>query len=193
MNRDYKSIQRLSHDEIQAHILDPENNPLPERCQEQFNRVLEAARLLDDYPNDNNVVLLLQAKYPVSKSTAIRDINLARELYKTQHSFDWDFWFAWQVKDQLELIRECKISGDRKEWNKAKKVLHDIIGDRPMNSEDPKRMERNEFFIQVINNGETKNVSLGDARNWKPNEVKEVIDAMYEPITEDDAKEIMDT
>ena len=34
--RPYKSLQKLTSDEIEAHILDPENNPLPERCQEQF-------------------------------------------------------------------------------------------------------------------------------------------------------------
>ena len=58
-----RKLPLLSHDEIQAHILDPENNPLPEHQKEQFDRVLTAARLLDDYPEDNHLVSMLQYKY----------------------------------------------------------------------------------------------------------------------------------
>ena len=62
MVRQYNSIARLSHDEIEAHIIDPDNNPLPERCREQFARVIAAARLLDDYPDDNHVIKLMRVK-----------------------------------------------------------------------------------------------------------------------------------
>ena len=74
MVREYRSIAKLTHDEIEAHIVDPDNNPLPERCREQFGRVLSAARLLDDYPDDNHVIRLMRAKYDVSPSTVRRDI-----------------------------------------------------------------------------------------------------------------------
>lgn len=194
MPRKYNSITRLTHDEIEAHILDPDNNPLPERCAAQFKRVLSAAQLLDDYPDDSHVILMMQAKYDVSPSTVRRDIALARQLYKSRHTFDWNFWHAWMIKDQLELIRECKLKGDLKEWNRAKKVLHDIIGERPAGSEDPQRMQANQFIIQIVQGGgEVKNVSLGDARNYSDQQKKEIIDSLYQPIDEAEAEEIMDT
>lgn len=193
MVREYKSIARLTHDEIEAHITDPENNPLPERCREQFGRVLAAARLLDDYPDDNHVIRLMRAKYDVSLSTVRRDIALARQLYKSRHTFDWDFWQSWMIKDQLELIRECKLRGDLKEWNKAKLVLHKIIGERPVGEEDPRRMQANQFFIQIVQNGKTQNVSLGDVRNYSDRDQKELIDNLYQPIDDAEAEEIMQT
>lgn len=193
MVREYKSIAKLTHDEIEAHIVDPDNNPLPERCREQFGRVLSAAHLLDDYPDDNHVIRLMRAKYDVSPSTVRRDIALARQLYKSRHTFDWDFWQAWMIKDQLELIRECKLRGDTKEWNKAKLVLHKIIGERPMGEEDPRRMQANQFFIQIVQNGQTQNVSLGDVRNYSDQDKKELIDNLYQPIDDAQAEEIMDT
>lgn len=193
MVRDYKSIARLTHDEIEAHITDPEHNPLPERCREQFRRVLSAAKLLDDYPDDNHVIRLMRAKYDVSPSTVRRDIALARQLYKSRHTFDWDFWQAWMIKDQLELIRECKLRGDLKEWNKAKLVLHKIIGERPMGEEDPRRMQANQFFIQIVQNGQTQNVSLGDVRDYSDRDKKVLIDNLYQPISDAQAEEIMDT
>src|SRR5574344_485346 len=98
-----KSILQLSTDAIQAHILDPENSTLPAEYQEEFNRVLQTARLLDDYPNESHVVKLLQAKYNVSACTCKRDIALAKDLYKTPRTYDWDFTMSWMVKDQIEL------------------------------------------------------------------------------------------
>lgn len=193
MVRQYNSIARLTHDEIEAHIIDPDNNPLPERCREQFARVIAAARLLDDYPDDNHVIKLMRVKYDVSASTVRRDIALARQLYKSRHKFDWDFWQAWMIKDQLELIRECKLRGDLKEWNKAKLVLQKIIGERPMGEEDPRRMQANQFFLQVNMGGEVKNISLGDVRNYSDQDKKDIIDNLYQPISEAQAEEIMDT
>ena len=97
------------------------------------------------------------------------------------------------IKDQLELIRECKLRGDLKEWNKAKLVLQKIIGERPMGEEDPRRMQANQFFLQVNIGGEVKNISLGDVRNYSDQDKKDIIDNLYQPISEAQAEEIMDT
>lgn len=115
------SLAEQRYELIQAHIIDPENSPLPDELREQFNRVLQVARLLDDYPNDSHIINIMLAKYRISTTQVRKDLRLARELFKTNHTFDWDFWHAWQIKDQLELIRECKIKGDLKNWNNAKK------------------------------------------------------------------------
>ena len=188
-----KSIAQLSADVIQAHILDPENSQLPDEYREEFNRVIQTARLLDDYPNESHVIKMLQAKYNISSYTCKRDIALAKDLYKTQHTFDWDFTMAWMVKDQLELIRECKLSGDLKEWNRSKKVLREIIGERPASVEDPRRVEKNVFYIQVNNAGNTYNVPLDKVKGLSGDDLKTIVDALNDPIDEAQATEIMDT
>lgn len=62
------------YETIQQHIIDPENSPLPEKLKEQFNRVLQCARLLDDYPNDSHIINIMQFKYKVSITQIRKDI-----------------------------------------------------------------------------------------------------------------------
>ena len=112
------ALEEQSYDLIQQHIIDPENSPLPEHLRVQCNRVLQIARLLDDYPNESHIINIMLAKYRISRTQIRKDIALAKELFKTQHQFDWDFWYAWMIKDQIQLIRDCKLKGDLKQWNK---------------------------------------------------------------------------
>ena len=166
------SLAEQRHELIQQHIIDPENSPLPAELKEQFNRVLQVARLLDDYPNESHIINIMLAKYRMTTTQIRKDIALARELFKTNHTFDWDFWHSWQIKDQLELIRECKLKGDLKQWNNAKKTLAALIGEKPEAIEDPRRMEKNVFYIQVN---------------------KEIIDTLYQPIDDVQAEDIMNS
>ena len=178
---------------IQAHILDPDNSPLPEKLRPMMNRVLTAAKLLDSYPVEGHIIRLMQAKYSVTATTVRKDIQLAKTLFKTNHTFDWDFWQAWQLKDQMELIREAKLRGDLKAWNNAKKVLHKIIGDKPEAVEDPRRMERNVFNIQVNYNGQTMVIDFDKLRSLDPKLRAEVLQCLYEPVSDAQAEEIMES
>lgn len=178
---------------IQEHILDPDNSPLPEKLRPMMNRVLTAAKLLDSYPVEGHVIKLMQAKYSVTATTVRKDIQLAKTLFKTNHTFDWDFWQAWQLKDQMELIREAKLRGDLKAWNNAKKVLHKIIGDKPEAVEDPRRMERNVFNIQVNYNGQTMVIDFDKLRSLDPKLRAEVLQCLYEPVNDAQAEEIMES
>lgn len=178
---------------IQSYILDPEGNPLPEKLRPQMNRVLTAAKLLDSYPVEGHIIKLMQAKYSVTATTVRKDIQLAKTLFKTNHTFDWDFWQAWQLKDQMELIREAKLRGDLKAWNNAKKVLHKIIGDKPEAVEDPRRMERNVFNIQVNYNGQTMVIDFDKLRTLDPKLRAEVLQCLYEPVDDAQAEEIMES
>ena len=178
---------------IQSYILDPEGNPLPEKLRPQMNRVLTAAKLLDNYPVEGHIIRLMQAKYSVTATTVRKDIQLAKTLFKTNHTFDWDFWQAWQLKDQMELIREAKLRGDLKAWNNAKKVLHKIIGDKPEAVEDPRRMERNVFNIQVNYNGQTMVIDFDKLRSLDPKLRAEVLQCLYEPVNDAQAEEIMES
>ena len=188
-----KSLEEVNHELIQAHIIDPENSPLPENLQFQFNRVLQVARLLDDYPNETHIINIMLNKYRITHTQVRKDLALAKELFKTQHTFDWDFWFAWQIKDQMELIREAKLRGNLKEWNNAKKTLMLMIGEKPIVNDDPRRMEKNVFYIQVNNNGETLNVNLDAIKKLPEEDVKKVIEALYEPIDDTQAEEIINS
>jgi transcriptional antiterminator Rof (Rho-off) len=187
------SLMEQHYEVIRAHIIDPDGSPLPPKMRDEFARVLQAARLLDEYPNVTHLLAVLQSKYSVSVGTLRHDIALARELFKTNHTFDWDFWHAWQLKDQLELIRECKLRGDLKNWNNAKKTLALLIGEKPEAVDDPRRMEKNVFYIQINHEGEKLNIDLDTMRRLSQKDRKEIIDALFEPIDESKAGEIMDT
>jgi len=188
------SLAEQRYETIQQHIINPEESPLPEELRGQFNRVLQVARLLDDYPNDSYIINMMLAKYRISATQVRKDIKLARELFKTNHTFDWDFWHAWQIKDQLELIRECKLRGDLKQWNNAKKTLAMLIGEKPASIEDPRRMEKNVFYIQVNSGtGDKLNINLDSLRSLSHKDRKEIIDTLYQPIDDAQVEELMNS
>lgn len=188
------SLQEQHYTTIQQHILDPENTPLPEKLRPQFARVVSAAKLLDDYPNDAHIMKLMRTKYNVADVTLRHDIQLAKKLFCTKHSFDWDFWFAWQIKDQVKLIREARLRGDLKAWNNAKKVLHDIIGPKPEAVEDPRRVERNKFVIKMVVNGNEVEVDLSQMQSM-PMDFRQYMlkELLYKQAEDADIEEIMES
>jgi hypothetical protein len=179
-----KSLAEQKHEVILEHILDPEHSPLPEEYREQFNRIKSAALMLDSYP-PAGVTSRLQAKYNISRNTARRDITYARELFKSRHAFDWEYWQQWQIKDLVETIRTCKLEGRQKERIAAHKVLRDIIGVKPASAEDPKRMEKNVFYIQLNNNHTTVQIPLEKLKGLAQSEIQTLVAAMTAPDTED--------
>lgn len=195
MNRLAKktALTDQAYDIIQAHIIDPENSPLPEKLKERFDRVLQIGRLLDDYPNESHVINIMLAKYRVTRTTIRKDLALAREIFKTQHQFDWDFWFYWMLKDQIELIRRCKLNGDFKNWNNAKKTLLAMIGEKPAAVEDPRRMEKNVINLQVNYSGQVINIPVEALAKFSEKDRKILLDSLYQPIDEVRAEEIMNT
>lgn len=188
-----KTLDEQRYEIIQQHLVDPDNSPLPDYLAEQFKRVLQIARLLDDYPNDSHIINIMLAKYRITRTQIRKDMQLARQLFKTQHEFDWDFWFAWQLKDQIELIRQCKLRGDLKQWNNAKKVLLLMIGQKPEALEDPRRMEKNVINIQVNNMGQIMNLPLDAVRSLSQEDRELLVSSMYEPIEDAQAEDIMNS
>lgn len=187
-------LEDQSYELIQQHIIDPEHSPLPVELQDKLNRVVSAAKLLDDYPDDTHVINLMMRKYNVSRTQIRKDIALAKQLYKTNHTFDWDFWNAWQIKDQVELIRECRLRGDLKAWNNAKKTLLAMIGEKPVAIDDPRRMEKNTFVIQVnAGTGDKVNINLDTMRSLSPDDRKRIIDTLYQSVDEAQVEDIMNS
>lgn len=189
-----KGLDEERFETIRNHLLDPQQFPLQTRDEErQLRRVQQAAMLMEDYPNETHVITLLMQSHRVSRTQARRDIALAKEIFKTDFDFDWEYWKAWQIKDQLELIREAKMRGDLREWNNAKKLLKEIIGEKPEAVEDPRRMEKNVFYIQIINaDGQSVRIPL-DRLRLSGEDMSTLLESLNEPISDAQAEEIMNS
>lgn len=189
-----KGLDEERFETIRNHLLDPQQFPLQTRDEErQLRRVQQAAMLMEDYPNETHVITLLMQSHRVSRTQARRDIALAKEIFKTDFDFDWEYWKAWQIKDQLELIREAKMRGDLREWNNAKKLLKEIIGEKPEAVEDPRRMEKNVFYIQIINaDGQSVRIPL-DRLRLSGQDMSTLLESLNEPISDAQAEEIMNS
>lgn len=190
-----KSLADLDADMILASILDPEGSPLPAKYEQEKRRVIQASRLWDSYPNERRVAMILQTKYRVSLKTALRDVELAKQVFKNQHTFDYDATAMWMIKDQIELINKCKVRGDLKEWNKAKKVLQDMVEKlHPVHEEDPSRMQANLFVINVTANGHQFQMPLDKVRDLDPDSLKTLLDSLSQPIEDAEVlEEIFDS
>lgn len=190
-----KALADLDADSIIASILDPEGSPLPAKYEQEKRRVIQASRLWDSYPNERRVAAILMSKYNISMKTALRDIDLARRVFKTQHTFDYDATAMWMIKDQVELIRRCQVAGDLKEWNKAKKVLQDMVEKlHPSSEEDPSRLQANMFVINVTANGHQFQVPLDKVRELDPDSLKTLVDSLATPIEDAEVlEEIFDS
>lgn len=179
-----KTLGEQRYEVILAYILDPEGCPLPEQHKEQFNRVKSAAQMLDEY-HPRNVIPRLLAKYNITRYRAQEDVRLAQELFKSKHTFDWDFWQEWQIKDLVDTIRTCKLRGKHKERIAAQKVLREVIGEKPMGIEDPKRMESNMFNLQINNNKTVINIPFEKLKGLSADDISLVVTEMISPDVED--------
>lgn len=188
-----KALELQNHDLILNHILDPDSSELPAELQEQFNRVKSAAQMLDSL-HPSSVIARMQAKYNVSTNTARKDIKLAQELFKSRHTFDWDYWQQWQIKDLVDEIRTAKLTGNHKARIAAHKVLKDVIGEKTVTEEDPKRMEKNVFYIQLNNNGTIVNMDMNKLKGLSQDEIRDVVQAITANTeTDDQVIEILNT
>lgn len=187
------SIMQLSADDIRAHILDPGHHPLPAGCEQQFEVVCKIAQYMDEYPSDAQLLKIIKTQYRLSDDRIRVNIRLAREMFKSKFDFDWDFLRAWEIKDQLELVRRCKEKGDIKAWNDAKKVLHTLIGERPEGVGNGGRIDKTVINITVNRNGKSQTIPLDDVRDLKYNEIEEIFESADTEISVSEAESIMNS
>ena len=180
------TIEDLTYDAIQAHILAPEKNPLTQEQESILRRVITCAQLFDQYPEDRMLIKLMRAKYEgLSDITLTRDIAYAKRLFVFRNKFDHEFWKIWQINDVLELLRTAKKRNDLKMWNEAHKTLTKIIGEPPAEGQDLQRMQHNKFYIQINNNGqEPRYITMEEARDMEPEKLQEVISSASQVITQ---------
>lgn len=94
----------------------------------------------------------------------------------------------------MDTIRVCKIQNKQKERIAAQKVLQQVIGEKQVGSEDPKRMEKNVFYIQLNSNSSTVNIDMNKIKGLSQNDIRNVVEALTIPNeTDDQIAEILNT
>jgi hypothetical protein len=193
------SLEEQSYELIKAHILDPDSSPLSLMQQQQMDRIVSAAKILDKNPNPRNASNLLLAKFPeISYSTAYRDVRMAMRLFNTIHTFDYDFWHTWLINDIVSNIAKCNNDGSpgaRKTIAIEHANLLKAIGEKPTDIEDPKRLEKQSFYILIQNNTSTVKVDVDNLHKLPEATIKEINRIVFtgKEITEADAEEIFKT
>jgi hypothetical protein len=194
------ALAEVNYDHIKAHILNPESSPLTAEHQYMLDRIVSVAKVLDKNPLQKAAVSIHRAKFPdLSHSQAYLDVRMAVRLFNTLHTFDYDFWHTWLINSIVANINKCNIDSTpaaRKIIAMEHANLLKAIGERPTDVEDPKRMEKQAFYILIQNNN-NKEVKI-DVENLHKlpeatiHEINRMVFAGNE-ITEADAEEIFKT
>lgn len=188
-----------NYEVIKQHILDPANSPLDEIQQDQLNRLLSAAKVLDKHPMKKHAIALHMAKYPeLSFTTAWRDINSASLLYTSYKDFDWDFWQTWLINDITNSIRSCRAAGStqlQKLIPQYQANLIKIIGNKPAEMDDAARHEKNTFVIMMNFGKEQYHVDLDNLDKLPDKTVHELNRLLFsgKDIDDVEAEEIMNS
>lgn len=195
-----KALTDTKYELIKAHILDPDSSPLSNYQQVLLDRIISVSKILDKNPIAKQAVAIHQVKYNgISRSQAYEDIRLAVKLFNTLHSFDYDFWQTWLINDIVRNIDACRNDGSPaalKVIEMAHANLIKALGEKPKDIEDPKRLEKNSFYILIQNNTTNKTVFDIDNLHKLPEAtLRELNRAIFagKEMTEDDAVEIMST
>jgi hypothetical protein len=194
-----KALTDERYELIKAHIIDPDNSPLPDYLKDEMDRVISMAKVLDKNPTIKHAVSLHRSKYAdISETTAYRDARLARKIYNSLHEFDYDFWINWAINDIVETIKRCRnrntYQDDRVIAMEHANLLK-AIGERPEEMPDPKRNEKHEFYILVNVNNQNIKIDMNNLRNLEEATLRELNRALAggREIDEQGAVEIMNT
>jgi hypothetical protein len=194
-----KALTDERYELIKAHIIDPDNSPLPDYLKDEMDRVISMAKVLDKNPTIKHAVSLHRSKYgDISETTAYRDARLARKIYNSLHEFDYDFWINWAINDIVETIKRCRnrntYQDDRVIAMEHANLLK-AIGERPEEMPDPKRNEKHEFYILVNVNNQNIKIDMNNLRNLEEATLRELNRALAggREIDEQGAVEIMNT
>jgi hypothetical protein len=196
-----KALTDEKYELIKAHILDPENSPLPEHLQGQLDRIVSMAKVLDKNPRLKHAVAIHRSKFPeLSDTTAYRDARLARKIYNSLHEFDYDFWLSWLINDITKNIKFCRDQGkDAFQYRRVIAMEHanliKAIGERPKDLPDPKRNEKHNFYLLVQINNQNVKIDLNNLHKLPEDTLRELNKALSSgiEINEIQAKSIMNS
>lgn len=194
-----KSLTDQKYELIKAHIIDPDNSPLPAEHQELMERVISMSKVLDKNPTIKHAVALHRSKYPeLSETTAYRDARLARKIYNSLHEFDFDFWQSWIINDIIENIKRCRdfdSHHDRRIIAQEHANLLKAIGERPEELPDPKRNESHQFYIMVNVNNTSVKIDINNLHKLPEDTLRELNRLLIggQEIDEQGAVQIMES
>lgn len=184
---------------IKAHILDPDNSPLPDQYKEKLNRAVSMFKLLDKHPVTKNAIKFHRVLYPdISLETAYQDFRLARLIFSSYQDFDFDFWLAWTISDITQNITKCRdtnSSADRKIIAQEHANLVRLLGKRPDVPVDPLRNEKHDFYIMINIGGKSVKLDTESLNKLPLNTIQELNRALFSgnEIDEQGAAEIMNS
>ncbi len=194
-----KALTDHKYELIKAHILDPENSPLPAEHQALLDRVVSMSKVLDKNPSVIQAVAIHRSKYrDIGKTTAYRDARIAKRLYNSLHEFDYDFWLTWIINDILKNIEQCRKHdsyNDRRIIAQEHANLLKAIGSRPEELPDPERNEKHSFYIMVNINNQSLKIDVNNLHKLPEDTLRELNRALIasNEIDEQGAIQIMNT
>jgi hypothetical protein len=179
---------------IKQAILDPDSSPLSPTQQEILQRVVSAGKIVDRYPVVKNALKMHMAKYStLSEAQAYRDIQMARRLFNSRHTFDFDFWHTWLLNDVVSQCQMARTKQDLKGWAAGHANLIKVIGEKPVDVTDPKLIEKHTFIIQLAGHDQPINVNL-DLIDKLPKKVKRnIYDNLFLDIDDVEAENLLDS
>jgi len=193
------ALEEVSYELIKAHVLDPDNSPLPQDKREMFERIMSAGKILDKHPIQRQAAAVLRVKYPeLHLESCLRYVKMALRLFNSYHTFNYDFWHNWVLNDIIKNIEHCR---SMKSDVAAKTIamehanLLKAIGPKPVDLPDPLRNEKHQFNIIIqAGNSEIK-LNLKHLKNFSETTLQELNAAIYSgnEITDAEAEEIMKT
>ena len=194
-----KALTDHKYELIKAHILDPENSPLPAHLQIEMDRIISMSKLLDKNPTVKHAVALHLTKFPdLSETTAYRDARIARKVYNSLHEFDYDFWKTWLINDIVATIKRCRSRNtvlDDRVISQEHANLIKAIGDQPSELDDPHRNEKHSFYIMVNVNNQNIKIDMNNLHKLPEGTLNELNKILIggDEIDEQGAAEIMES
>ncbi len=194
MSKEFLSLDNIPWQIIKNHLSDPDHIQLSEEHRNMLDRVFSMQRILQRYPQPRTALALHQSKFPdISRRTAYNDLNYARELDNTYHSFDYEFYNNWLISDIFDQIQAAKAKGDMKAWAAGHANLKKAIGERPMAETDPKLLEKHTFLIQINNMAGGIQMNIDEMEKLPAKIRQEIADAVFEEITDEQAEQMINS
>ena len=194
-----KALTDHKYELIKAHILDPENSPLPDHLKIEMDRVISISKVLDKNPTIKHAVALHLSRFPnLSETTAYRDARLARKIYNSLHQFDFDFWQTWLINDIVATIKRCRNRNtvlDDRVISQEHANLIKAIGERPVETDDPLRNEKHAFYIMVNVNNQNIKIDMNNLHKLPEGTLSEINKILIggQEIDDQGAAEIMES
>lgn len=193
------AIDDVGYELIKAHILSPEATPLTDEQSRMFERIMSVARILDQHPVTKQAVALHLAKFPeIGRSRAYQDVALAKKLFNSIHSFDFDFWQTWLINDIVKNIERARTNNLP---NAQRVIAHEhanllkALGNRPEDIQDPRLTEKHEFYIVIQQNNSEVKIDYNKFKNLSNATLQEINRLLFQgnEITDVEAEDIMNT